>query len=98
MQPGEYIIKLIYHDIYIRALDATMPEEEPTGIEDVEGAKVYAQDGNIYVYTPNRERVMIVSMNGALVKNAEQEGMQSYSVSRGIYIVRIGDKVFKIKN
>ncbi len=98
VQPGEYIIKLIYHDIYIRALDATMPEEEPTGIEDVKGAKVYAQDGNIYVYTPNRERVMIVSMNGALVKNAEQEGMQSYSVSRGIYIVRIGDKVFKIKN
>ena len=98
VQPGEYIIKLIYHDIYIRALDATMPEEEPTGIEDVEGVKVYAQDGNIYVYTPNRERVMIVSMNGALVKNAEQEGMQSYSVSRGIYIVRIGDKVFKIKN
>ena len=80
VQPGEYIIKLIYHDIYIRALDATMPEEEPTGIEDVEGVKVYAQDGNIYVYTPNRERVMIVSMNGALVKNAEQEGMQSYSI------------------
>ena len=99
VQPGEYIIKHIYTDIYIRALDAIVEEEEePTGIEDVEGAKVYAQDGNIYVYTPNRERVMIVSMNGALVKNAEQEGMQSYSVSRGIYIVRIGDKVFKIKN
>lgn len=99
VQPGEYIIKHIYTDIYIRALDAIVEEEEePTGIEDVEGVKVYAQDGNIYVYTPNRERVMIVSMNGALVKNAEQEGMQSYSVSRGIYIVRIGDKVFKIKN
>ena len=99
VQPGEYIIKNIYSDIYIQALDAILLiEEEPTGIEDVEGAKVYAQDGNIYVYTPNRERVMIVSMNGALVKNAEQEGMQSYSVSRGIYIVRIGDKVFKIKN
>ena len=99
VQPGEYIIKYIYTDIYIRALDAIVEEEEePTGIEDVEGVKVYAQDGNIYVYTPNRERVMIVSMNGALVKNAEQEGMQSYSVSRGIYIVRIGDKVFKIKN
>ena len=99
VQPGEYIIKNIYSDIYIQALDAILLiEEEPTGIEDVEGVKVYAQNGNIYVYTPNRERVIIVSMNGALVKNAEQEGMQSYSVSRGIYIVRIGDKVFKIKN
>ena len=98
VQPGEYIIKQIYTDIYIRALDATLPEEEPTGIEDVEGAKVYAKEGTIYVYTPNHERVMIVSMNGAIVKSAEQEGMQSYSLNRGIYIVRIGDKVFKIKN
>ena len=30
VQPGEYIIKNIYTDIYIRALDATLPEEEPT--------------------------------------------------------------------
>ncbi|WP_140392811.1 hypothetical protein [Parabacteroides sp. An277] len=99
VQPGEYIIKHIYSDIYIQALDAILEiEEEPTGIEDVEGAKVYAKEGTIYVYTPNHERVMIVSMNGAIVKSAEQEGMQSYSLNRGIYIVRIGDKVFKIKN
>ena len=99
VQPGEYIIKNIYSDIYIQALDAILEiEEEPTGIEDVEGAKVYAKEGTIYVYTPNHERVMIVSMNGAIVKSAEQEGMQSYSLNRGIYIVRIGDKVFKIKN
>lgn len=99
VQPGEYIIKNIYSDIYIQALDAILEiEEEPTGIEDMEGAKVYAKEGTIYVYTPNHERVMIVSMNGAIVKSAEQEGMQSYSLNRGIYIVRIGDKVFKIKN
>ena len=98
VQPGEYIIKNIYTDIYIRALDATLPEEEPTGIEDVEGAKAYAKDGSIYVYTPSREQVTIISMSGAIIKNEEQVGLQSYSVSRGIYIVRIGDKVFKLKN
>ena len=98
VQPGEYIIKNIYTDIYIRALDATLPEEEPTGIDDLEGVKAYAKEGSIYVYTPNREEVTIISMSGAIIKHAEQVGMQSYSVNRGIYIVRIGEKVFKLKN
>lgn len=98
VQPGEYIIKNIYTDIYIRALDATLPEEEPTGIEDVEGVKAYAKEGNIYIYTPNREEVTIISMGGAILKHAEQIGLQSYRVSRGIYIVRVGEKVFKLKN
>ena len=98
VQPGEYIIKNIYTDIYIRALDATLPEEEPTGIEDVESIKAYAKEGSIYVYTPNREEVTIISMSGAIIKHAEQVGLQSYNVSRGIYIVRIGEKVFKLKN
>ena len=98
VQPGEYIIKNIYTDIYIRALDATLPEEEPTGIDDLEGVKAYAKDGSIYVYTPNREEVTIISMSGAIIKHEEHVGLQSYSVSRGIYIVRIGEKVFKLKN
>ena len=98
VQPGEYIIKNIYTDIYIRALDATLPEEEPTGLDDLEGVKAYAKDGSIYVYTPNREEVTIVSMSGAIIKHEEQVGLQSYSVNRGIYIVRIGEKVFKLKN
>ena len=98
VQPGEYIIKNIYTDIYIRALDATLPEEEPTGIEDIEGIKAYAKDGSIYIYTPSREEMTIIGMSGAIIKHAEQVGLQSYSVSRGIYIVRIGEKVFKLKN
>ena len=98
VQPGEYIIKNIYTDIYIRALDATLPEEEPTGIEDLEGIKAYAKEGSIYVYTSNREEVTIISMSGAIIKHAEQVGWQSYSMNRGIYIVRVGDKVFKLKN
>ena len=98
VQPGEYIIKNIYTDIYIRALDATLPEEEPTGLDDLEGIQAYAKEGSIYVYTPNREEVMIISMSGAILKHEEQVGWQSYAVNRGIYIVRVGEKVFKLKN
>ena len=96
VQPGEYIIYNIYHDIYVKVTD--VEKDDATGIEDVEGVKAYAKDGSIYVYTPNREEVTIISMSGAIIKNEEQVGLQSYSVSRGIYIVRIGDKVFKLKN
>ena len=96
-QPGEYIIKNIYTDIYIRALDATMPDDA-TGLEEVEGVKAYAQDGNIYVYTPNRMPVWIVSMTGAVLRNEEQVGLQAYDrLTRGIYIVRVGEQVFKIR-
>ena len=95
-QPGEYVIKNIYTDIYIRALDATMPDA--TGLEEVEGVKAYAQDGNIYVYTPNRMPVWIVSMTGAVLRNEEQVGLQAYDrLTRGIYIVRVGEQVFKIR-
>lgn len=95
-QPGEYVIKNIYTDIYIRALDATMPDA--TGLEEVEGVKAYAQDGSIYVYTPNRMPVWIVSMTGAVLRNEEQVGLQAYNhLTRGIYIVRVGEQVFKIR-
>ena len=97
VQPGEYVIKHIYTDIYIRALDATMPDDA-TGLEEVEGVKAYAQDGNIYVYTPNRMPVWIVSMTGAVLRNEEQVGLHAYDrLTRGIYIVRVGEQVFKIR-
>ena len=96
VQPGEYIIYNIYTDIYVKVTD--VEKEDVTGIDDLEGVKAYTKDGSIYVYTPNREEVIIISMSGAIIKNEEQVGLQSYSVSRGIYIVRVGDKVFKLKN
>lgn len=54
--------------------------------------------GSIYVYTPNREEVVILNMTGAIVKNEEQVGLMQYdSLERGIYIVRVGEQVFKIR-
>lgn len=95
VQPGEYIIDHIYTDIYVKVTDV---EHLPTGLEEVEGAKVYTQDGSIYVYTPSRMPVWIVSMTGALLRNEEQVGLQSYDrLTRGIYIVRVGEQVFKIQ-
>ena len=96
-QPGEYPIKNIWTHIYIKA-EGAEEKEDPTGIESIEGVKVYTKDGSLYVQTPQREQVIIVSMSGAVVKNEEQVGMKQYhGLQPGIYIVRVGDRAYKLR-
>ena len=96
-QPGEYPIKNIWTHIYIKA-EGAEEKEDPTGIESIEGVKVYTKNGSLYVQTPQREQVIIVSMSGAVVKNEEQVGLKQYhGLQPGIYIVRIGDRAYKLR-
>ncbi len=96
-QPGEYPIKNIWTHIYIKA-EGAEEKEDPTGIESIEGVKVYTKDGSLYVQTPQREQVIIVSMTGAVVKNEEQIGLKQYhGLQPGIYIVRVGDRAYKLR-
>ena len=96
-QPGEYPIKNIWTHIYIKA-EGAEEKEDPTGIESIEGVKVYTKNGSLYVQTPQREQVIIVSMSGAVVKNEEQIGLKQYhGLQPGIYIVRVGDKAYKVR-
>ena len=96
-QPGEYPIKNIWTHIYIKA-EGAEEKEDPTGIESIEGVKDYTKDGSLYVQTPQREQVIIVSMSGAVVKNEEQIGLKQYhGLQPGIYIVRVGDRAYKVR-
>lgn len=96
-QPGEYPIKNIWTHIYIKA-EGAEEKEDPTGIESIEGVKVYTKDGSLYVQTPQREQVIIISMSGAVVKNEEQIGLKQYhGLQPGIYIVRVGDRAYKVR-
>ena len=96
-QPGEHPIKNIWTHIYIKA-EGAEEKEDPTGIESIEGVKVYTKDGSLYVQTPQREQVIIVSMSGAVVKNEEQVGLKQYhGLQSGIYIVRVGDRAYKLR-
>ena len=91
--PNEYIVKNIYTDIYVRAEGAV-----PTGIEAIDGAKVYAKDGSLFVQTPQQEQVRIISITGAIVKNEQQVGLKQYTgLQRGVYVVMVGDQVFKVR-
>ena len=96
IQPGEYKINNIWTHIYVKAEGSE--KKNPTGMEEVEGEKVYTKDGSLFVQTPQREQVIIISMTGAVVKNEEQIGLKQYhGLNPGIYIVRIGEQVFKIR-
>ena len=95
-QQGEYTIQDIRTDIYVKAEGSQ--EKTPTNIEDVEGVKIYTNNGSLFIQTPQREQVIIISIAGAVVKNSEQIGLKQYQgLNSGIYIVRIGKQVFKIR-
>ena len=96
---GIYEVKNIYTDIYITVAGVEEEEEEtPTGMEDVEGVKVYSKDGSIYVQTSKQEQVQIISISGAVLKNETQVGLQRYDLPRGIYVICIGEERFKVRN
>ena len=67
-------------------------------MEEVESVKVYTKDGSLFVQTPQREQVIIISMTGAVVKNEEQIGLKQYhGLNPGIFVVRVGNKTYKIR-
>ena len=96
---GIYEVKNIYTDIYITVAGVEEEEEEtPTGMEEMQTAKVYTKDGSIYVQTPKQEQVQIISISGAVLKNETQIGLQRYDLPRGIYIICIGEQRIKVRN
>ena len=95
-EEGKYEIRNIYTEIYITV--EGVEKEIPTGIEEITESKVYAQDGSLYVQTPKQEEVRIISISGAVIKNETQIGLKRYDLPRGIYIVRVGEETYKVRN
>ena len=94
---GKYHIRANYADLYIRARVEPLV---PTGIEQVgdEAVEVYTAGDAIHVYTPTKERIIIVSISGAVVRMEEQVGKRSYTgLSDGVYIVRVGERSYKVR-
>ena len=80
-------------DIYLKGIDAIY-----TGTEDIDGmVRVYTKDGSLFVYTAQPEEISVVSMTGVTVKRTRQTGLQSYPLNQGIYVVRVGEQVFKVR-
>ena len=94
---GVYEVKNIYTEIYI-TVEGVELEEEPTGMEEITGVKVYTQEGSIYVQTPKLEQVTIISITATIVEKETQLGLKRYDLPRGIYIICVGEEQKKIRN
>lgn len=80
-------------DIYLKGMDAVY-----TGTEDIDGmVRVYTKDGSLFVYTAQPEEISVISMTGVTVKRTQQTGLQSYPLNQGIYVVLVGEQVFKVR-
>lgn len=83
----------IEDDIYLKGIDAVY-----TGTEDIDGmVRVYTKDGSLFVYTAQPEEISVVSMTGVTVKRTRQTGLQSYPLNQGIYVICVGEQVFKVR-
>jgi len=59
--------------------------------------KVYGIDGAVMIYSGKPETVRIYAVSGLIVRNIQTSpGNQSISLSKGFYIVKMGDQAYKV--
>ncbi|HIX21154.1 MAG TPA: hypothetical protein H9984_02190 [Candidatus Parabacteroides faecavium] len=93
IEQNTFEVTNIEEDIYLKGIDAIY-----TGTEGVDGViRVYTKDGSLFVYTAQPEEISVVSMTGVTVKRTRQTGLQSYPLNQGIYVVCVGEQVFKVR-
>lgn len=93
IEQNTFQVTAIEGDIYLKGIDAVY-----TGTEDIDGmVRVYTKDGSLFVYTAQPEEISVVSMTGVTVKRTRQTGLQSYPLNQGIYVVCVGEQVFKVR-
>ncbi|MBS7343313.1 MAG: hypothetical protein KIH02_09315 [Parabacteroides sp.] len=93
IEQNTFQVTAIEGDIYLKGIDAVY-----TGTEDIDGmVRVYTKDGSLFVYTAQPEEISVVSMTGVTVKRTRQTGLQSYPLNQGIYVICVGEQVFKVR-
>lgn len=65
-------------------------------VEAADAAKVYVADGVLHIVNPMDEAVEVYNAGGALV--ASPDASEVVLPSKGVYVVRIGAKAFKVMN
>lgn len=97
-----------YYDDYYVAGGITSEFTEPrysptneTSINDMEVASstlAYFNNGVLNVFNPENEIVSVYNVNGVCVFNAQINGPVQTDFAKGLYIVKVGDKVMKAVN
>lgn len=58
----------------------------------------YFNNGVLNVFNPENEIVSVYNVNGVCVFNAQINGPVQTDFAKGLYIVKVGDKVMKTVN
>ncbi|MDY3070636.1 MAG: DUF6383 domain-containing protein, partial [Parabacteroides sp.] len=94
---GYYQIRGVYTDIYVKVSGDGI---WPVSNEEVEAqeVKVYARNGAIVVSTPSLMDVQVISLTGSVVAADKVAGQREFrNLAEGIYVVRVGEEIVKIK-
>ena len=94
---GYYQIRNVTTDIYVKVSGDGI---WPVSNEDIETqeVKVYTQNGAIVVSTPSIMDVQIISMTGVQVAADKVAGQREFrNLAEGIYIVRVGEEIVKVR-
>ena len=95
--------------IEILLTEATDPEnpidptpgkpEIPTSIDSYKtDPQITSRGGVLFVHTPSLQPVMVIALNGKIVRYQKQVGLQGYEGwPFGTYLIRISEKTFKIQ-
>ncbi|MDR0844478.1 MAG: T9SS type A sorting domain-containing protein, partial [Tannerella sp.] len=86
-------IKMVNENITITVTSGT-----PDGIKTVDGAKVWSYGGELNLYSPTSGTAQVYSLTGQLVKKLTYTAGETVTqpLARGIYIVRIDGKTWKM--
>ena len=73
--------------------------EIPTSIDSHKtDPQITSRGGVLFVYTPSLQPVMVITLNGKIVRYQKQVGLQGYEgLPFGTYVIRINEKTFKIQ-
>lgn len=101
-----YAYNPYYDEYYISGRivsDFTEPRYAPTnglGVEDIEmlPASAYFTNGQLNVSNPENEMVSVYNISGVCVYNAVVNGAIDDNFAKGLYIVKVGNKVTKAIN
>ncbi|MDD2952888.1 MAG: hypothetical protein PHC95_06965 [Parabacteroides sp.] len=94
---GMYSINSIYEDVAITITGVT--ENIPTGNAEVAGneVKVWATDGSLHIYSPEKANLRIYAFHGGLSYTSDAIlGEHTVTLAKGLYIVLIGDRSYKV--
>ncbi len=87
----KYKIPMVKEALQISIKGLTL--NDPTGIGSLNSNPIlYSENSTLFIETSDRQQVSIYSLTGRLVSARVVEGQEAIPLSRGIYLVKIGEE------